>query len=219
MGTARKTATEAATARSRVYGLLATVFRAEPDADFIRHIKSPEVLGTLLGLGVDIGSQFNETPETHLLEDLAQEFTRLFLGPGPHISPYESIHADDANPTAGQLWGKQAVEVKAFIEEAGLVYDNDFHDLPDHISAELEFMQKLAEHEAQLWQDSRDDDARQCLAIERRFFEEHLGQWVPRFCEKVVVKAEMDFYKQMAILTSRVLDYERDVLESAQTQA
>lgn len=219
MGTARKNTPEAAIARSNVYGLLASVFRAEPDTDLIRQLRSPEMSETLMGLGIDLGPQFKESSEARLMEDLAQEFTRLFLGPGPHISPYESIHADGENPTAGQLWGRPAAEVKAFIEEAGLLYADDFHELPDHISAELEFMQKLADHEARLWEEGQDAQAQQCLLIEKRFFDEHLSQWVPRFCEKVVVKAEADFYRQMAILTIKVLNYNREVLESASAPA
>jgi len=88
--------------RSDIYGLLATLYRQEVTSDLLQQIKDPQFLGVLADLGFDVKREFLLKPEKELLEVLAVEYTRLFLGPGKHISPHESVHhqRDD-----GQ-WGK-----------------------------------------------------------------------------------------------------------------
>jgi len=86
-----------------------------------------------------------------LAEDLAVEFTRLFIGPGPHISPHESVNTETHDVKEAALWSAQTVKVKKFIEAAGLEYDDSFSGMPDHVTAELEFMQRLAAKEAEAW--------------------------------------------------------------------
>ena len=50
MGTDWKELAESAKFRSDVYGLLATVFRQEPNLDLIRELRGPPLWGVLLGL-------------------------------------------------------------------------------------------------------------------------------------------------------------------------
>jgi len=78
--------------RSNIYGLLASVYRQEVTSDLIQQIKDPQFLGVLSDLGTEGLDTFLQKPENELLEDLAVEYTRLFLGPGKHISPHESVH-------------------------------------------------------------------------------------------------------------------------------
>ena len=107
--------------RSGLYGFLATIFRSEPTQAQIKGMKSPsfqEALG-----GIDLG--FTNTDETVLARDLAVEYAALFLGPGGHISPHESVHVDDG----GQLLSEATMAVKNYIEACGFEYDPDYHEL------------------------------------------------------------------------------------------
>ncbi len=204
-----KDVAEMATARADVYGLLAAVFRAEPSSSFLTRLKDPEILGVFEGLGLSLGEEFRDSPSEQLREDLAVEFTRLFLGPGSHISPHESLHTETAGAMDGSFWGPETVKVKRFMEAAGLSVDDDFSGMPDHISAELEFMRKLCEFEAACWNSADEETAVFCQGVQKRFVEEHLIQWVPNFCDKVVDMARMTFFKEMAKATKGFVDYEQ----------
>jgi TorA maturation chaperone TorD len=141
---------------------------------------------------------------------LAVEYARLFVGPGKHISPHESVHHEREDGDWGRLWGAATVEVKAFIEVTGLGYDDSYKGMPDHISAELELMEKLTENESQAWSGDDEEGARQCVDVERRFIEEHLIHWVPTFCDKVIEAAELSFYRELAALTKRFIELEQE---------
>jgi len=149
--------TAVARQRSNIYGLLASVYRQEVNADLLHQVKDPQFLGVLSDLGIQLTSDFLQKPEEELLDDLEVEFAGLFLGPGGHISPHESVHHQRDGVESGMLWGEATAEVKKFIESAGLDYDPEYTGLPDHISVELEFMEALARHEEQAWSEDDDD--------------------------------------------------------------
>ncbi len=205
---------DTANARSQMYGILASIFRAEPDSTFVRDLRAPRFAGALDSLEVDFGDDFRQLDDDDLCEDLAIEFTRLFMGPGSHISPHESIFADVDGETGG-LYGAKTVEVKKFIETTGLTYDEAFTGLPDHVSVELEFMGKLAAFESQKWASGDDDAARYCLSVQKMFAEKHLLKWIPEFCEQVIAKANLPFYQEMARVTNEFVDFDYESIETS----
>ncbi|MDJ0951634.1 MAG: molecular chaperone TorD family protein [Alphaproteobacteria bacterium] len=219
MTTARNDMAEMAAARSNVYGLLATVFRAEPSAALLAGLKAPEFADVLGSLDLSLGEDFRDAPCEKLVDDLAIEFTRLFIGPGPHISPHESANIEHGNAMEATLWGPETVTVKTFIEGTGLEYDDSFTDMPDHISAELEFMQRLAAKEAETWAEPNEQLATNIQAIERRFLDEHLARWVFPFCEKVIERSELPFYRKFAEVTKGFLRYEGETLQARIAEA
>ncbi|MCP4288096.1 MAG: molecular chaperone TorD family protein [Gammaproteobacteria bacterium] len=194
--------------RSDIYGLLATIFRQEPGLALIRELRDPQLTGVFSDLGVDLGEAFCDTPETELVEVLALEFTRLFIGPSSHISAHESIFAEMDNGISA-LWGQTTVAVKNFIETTGLDYKTEFTGVPDHVSVELEFMQKLSAWEADKWLQNEPDDAKFCQQVQRMFFEQHLMSWLPQFCDVVMEQADIRFYAAMAELTKNYLEFEQ----------
>jgi TorA maturation chaperone TorD len=196
--------------RSNLYGLLATIYRVEPTADLLRQIKHPRFLEALVDVGVTLEKDFLDAPEEQLLSDLAVEYTRLFIGPGKHISPHESVHTEGHDES---LWGRSTVEVKGFIESVGIEFRPDYHGMPDHISVELELMQKLTEAEAKAWQRGDYAEATMWLQLEQEFTDKHLARWVPAFCKQVVGQAELSFYSEMAMVTKEVLEMEKKQIE------
>jgi TorA maturation chaperone TorD len=201
---------EQAQHRSNIYGLLAAIYRREMTSDLLKQIKDPRFLGILSNLGIELNNGFFQKPEQELLEDLAVEYARLFLGPGKHVSPHESVHHQRDDAQWGQLWGQSTVEVKKFIEFSGLHYKSEYIGLPDHISVELEFMQQVTLREEQAWAEEDKDTALSCLQNEKKFIEEHLARWVPIFCEKVINEAELLFYREMAGLTKNFIEFEKE---------
>jgi TorA maturation chaperone TorD len=196
--------------RSNIYGLLAAIYRREMTSDLLKQIKNPSLLGVLSNLGIKLNNGSLKKPENELLEELAVEYARLFLGPGKHISPHESVHHKREDGQWGQLWGSSTAEVKKIIESAGLSYQSEYTGLPDHISVELEFMQQVTLAEEKAWEDGDKNLALSCLENEKKFIEEHLAEWIPDFCDKVINQAESPFYRVMAELTQKFIEFEKN---------
>ncbi len=202
--------------RSNVYGLLAAVYRQEPTAAFLEKTRTPAFLEALSELGLNLDAAFLQQPADRLLEELAVEYAHLFLGPGPHISPHESVQREGADGTTGRLWGEATVAIKKFVEAAGFSYRSEYRGMPDHISVELEFMQFVTAREAEAWEQGDEDSGRRCLAMEKKFLQDHLLRWVPSFCRKVSAGAEMNFYREMAALTERFMRFENEEMRGVE---
>jgi len=198
--------------RSNIYGLLALIYRREVTTELLCQIKDPRFLGVFTDLGVEGIETFLQSSEEKLIEDLAVEYARLFLGPGKHISPHESVHHQREDGDWGTLWSAATVEVKKFIEATGLNYQPDYKGFPDHISVEFELMEALARREAQAWAESDEAIARNCVTVQKKFLEEHLIQWIPDFCENVTQQTELPFYRAVAELTRSFIDFENKEL-------
>jgi TorA maturation chaperone TorD len=200
--------------RSNIYGLLATIYRQEVTSDFLHQINDPNFMEVLSDLGLGEIEDFLQNPENALLEELAVEYTRLFLGPGKHVSPHESVHHQRDDGQWGKLWGASTAEVKKFIETTGLDYSDDFKGMPDHITVELEFMQQLTLGEEQAWKEEDADKAAAFRNVEKKFIKEHLSRWIPTFCEQVIQEAELPFYRSFAELTKRFIGYEMEEMRN-----
>ncbi len=200
-GTAARTARE----RSGLYGFLAEVFRAEPSPDLLRKIQDERFAVVLAAAGAHLGAELARRPEETLLEDLAVEYTRLFLGPGRHVRPYAATYL--GGPGAS-LCGPPAVWARGFMERAGFALGPGHRDLPDHVSVELEFMARMTAREADAVETGDAAAAAQCRRIQKEFLETHLGRWLPRFCGHAAEQAEMSFYRELARLAGHFLDSE-----------
>ena len=199
----------AARQRGNIYGLLAAVYRREVTSDLLQQIKDPRFMGVLSDLGAEKMGLFFQKPDKELLEELAVEYARLFLGPGRHISPHESVHHQGGDGQGGSLWGKSTVEVKKLIESTGLDYKDAYKGMPDHISVEFEFMQQVILREEKAWEEADTKTASDCRQLEKKFMEEHLSRWIPTFCDKVIKEAELPFYREMAVLTGKFIEFEK----------
>ncbi len=207
---------ETARHRSSIYGFLSLIYCAEAGRTLIliRRIKEPEHSSVLSDMGFKLGDDFINKPEDQLLEELAIEYTRLFLGPGKHISPHESVHHERCDGDWGALWGADTVEVKKFIAASGLEYSSGYNGLPDHISVELEFMQRAVRREEQARKEDDDDGVLYCLRMQKKFIDEHLIKWVPVFCNKVIAEAELSFYRGMAGVTRNFIEFEKEEIDN-----
>lgn len=205
----RKQRAETAAQRSRVYGLLAAVYRREINAEMLALLREPRFAGLMGEVGFGWGRVLSEGSAEDVLEDLAVEYTRLFLGPGKHISPHESVQRTEGEGLKGRLWGDATVQVKRFIESAGFQYDEGYKGLPDHISVELEFMEALTRREEEAWAEGDEKAAAFCRGLQRKFLSDHVLRWVPQFCAKVCDTAESAFYRDLAAWTQRFMDFEK----------
>ncbi len=197
--------------RSRLYGLLATVFRHEPSAEFLCQMKTPEMMVALAGAGVELGEEFETDRFADISEKLGIEYTRLFLGPGKHISPHESVQLKRGS---GILWGPETSAVRKTYRAAGLDLGENETVLPDHLSVELDFLVLLAKEEAEAWEKLEYDSTARSLHLQHGFISRHLGKWVGGFCKKVKEQADFAFYPAFAELLRGFLSGEKSEIIS-----
>ena len=196
-----------AVSRSNCYGLLALVFRDVPTAEIVAQLTVPPLAEALSHLGYDATQDLAGELDA-VTKRLGEQYTQTFVGPGGHVSLYASVH----HSGEGQLWGDSTVWVKRFIERTGLSFKDNWDSIPDHITIELELMQRLTAYEAQLWilnsshgSKNTEEQLCQCLHMQEQFLNEHLCVWVPRFCERVLETSTSLFYREMAKLTKSVI--------------
>ena len=193
--------------RADTYRLLADVFNAEPTAEMLDSLRRPEAARAFEALGAAFATELDrmeaELGKDGMVEELACEYARLFIGPGKHVGPYESLHRDDY--PLGH-WGPSTAEVKRFIEHHGLGYQEGFQGMPDHIAAEFQFMAELASAEAEAVERGKDAEAIQARQIQRVFHAEHISRWVPTFCDKVIEIAEFDFFRDFARMSKALCE-------------
>ncbi len=116
-------------------------------------------------------------------ESLSVAHAQLFIGPFEvKAAPWASLYLDSDQRLMGSA-SRYATEAYA---EAGLGPGSGPRDAPDHITHELEFMYYLAFEEAttgeSVWRERQ-----------RRFWGDHLGQWLPELA-LAVRRAGLDPY-------------------------
>lgn len=131
-------------------------------------------------------------------EELSVEHARLFIGPFQLVAPpYGSYYLEQRT-----VMGDSTESVADFYAGSGLQLAEDFHDLADHITAELEFMSFLAFNERQAEQAANGEEARRFAGLQREFLERFLLPWVEPFTSAVVTDADSPFYCAVARCTN-----------------
>ena len=203
------------TARAVVYRFLSRCF-SYPDKDLLGLFDSAgleEFLESWRYLGLesldDVDKAANwlakwPNQEVALLE-LEKEYTRLFITAYPKVvaPPYSSVYLDKER----LIWGKSTAEAARLYEAAGLGMNPDFHDIPDHIAAELEFVSYLI-LEQQRNSGTEADRSRELASIERKFLAEHLCKWAPFFLTRIAEHSKIDFYRAVALIAQKFIDYD-----------
>lgn len=128
-------------------------------------------------------------------EDLVVSYAKLFVGPDKLIAPpYGSVYLDKER----RVMSDSTMEVIETYKEAGLSMDKEFREVPDHITAELEFMYFLVYREVEALEMSLNDVAFDSMKMQESFFRRFLGQWMLPFCDKIREGTDNDFYRALA---------------------
>jgi TorA maturation chaperone TorD len=191
-------------ARAELYGLLATLWLAPPNAELLRQFKvavtEPEVPGAALAAPwLDLVAALRNTPQ----QVLADEFSALFLGVGkPEVFAYGSFYL------SGSLNEKPLALLRTDLAALGLGRDESSAETEDHVAYVFEVMRYLI----------AGDDAKVCnLEQQRRFFRSHVQTWVESLCDAVRASTQARAYAQLARFTSTFLAVETqgfDLLEA-----
>ena len=156
-------------ARAELYGLLARLWLAPPDAELLQQFsvavtEAPHSGGLLEAPWHDLVAALRGTT----VAEATAEYEALFHGVGkPEIFAYGSFHL------AGFLNEKPLATLRADLATLGLARDSQTLETEDHIAYLFEVMRYLI----------AGDDLAVCnLEQQRRFFRAHLQPWVEKLC-------------------------------------
>ena len=198
-------------ARSHVYQFLALGL-GYPDATVLARMK--ELLEPL-AISLEVIGECNDASAARDLsavldameiDDLEASYVGCF---GHTISkecpPYETEYQQSHIFQKSQA----LADVVGFYKAFGLESRADFHDRPDHISVELEFMQFLCLKEAYARAEGHaDEQLAICRDAQERFLDDHLGRWGLAFVGRLEIKAKHSPYEPVAGLLARFLSDE-----------
>jgi DMSO reductase family type II enzyme chaperone len=185
-----------AAARSRVYATFAEVFEY-PDAEYFEAVRSGALADALRRVLQEVDPALAESGDWAALseagddkDDLPVEFTRLFdVGAsGPPCPLYGGLY--------GGARMKTMEEAVRFYNHFGLTLSDSPHELPDHLTTQLEFLHFLAFREAQTLE--KGEDAGAYRRAQRDFLARHLGRWIPKMREKLAGENPMPFFLALA---------------------
>jgi TorA maturation chaperone TorD len=191
-------------ARAELYGLLAALWLAPPDADLLQQFQvavtqAPETGGHLEAPWQALVAAMRETG----VQAAADEYDALFLGVGkPEVFLYGSYYL------TGFLNERPLAALRSDLAALGLGRDESRLETEDHIAYGFEVMRFLI----------AGDDLAVCnLEQQRRFFRAHLQPWVEALCDAVEAHPAARLARALAGFTRAFVQVEAqgfDMLES-----
>ncbi|MFQ5418243.1 MAG: molecular chaperone TorD family protein [Myxococcota bacterium] len=203
-----------AAARSLAYSTFARMFEY-PDREQNDAIRSGALAALLrkallaVDPAVDGAVNWDALQDAGEEDDLAVEFTRLFdVGSGTPPCPLDG----------GLYFGtrmKTMEEAVRFYNFFGLTLSQAPHELPDHVTTELEFLHFLAFREAEAFEAGGDPGP--WRRAQRDFVARHPGRWIPELRKRLEREQPMRFFWELVCGLASFLESESLYLEEAAT--
>jgi TorA maturation chaperone TorD len=187
-------------ARAEVYGVLARLWWAPPDAALLEQFAVAVTEAPQRGAfleepwGALVGALRETTPEA-----AAAEYDTLFQGVGkPEVFLYGSFYL------SGYLNETPLVALRHELAALGLARDASVGETEDHIAFLCEVMRYLI----------AGDDVAVCnLERQRRFYRAHLQPWIESLCDAVQAQPEARVYAALAGFTRAFAQVESQALD------
>ncbi len=191
-------------ARAELYGLLAQLWLAPPDAEMLEKFRvavtqAPQPGAWLEAPWEALVAALRETS----VAEAAAEFADLFQSVGKaEVFPFASFHL------SGTLNEKPLARLRSDLAELGLGRDASAMETEDHIAYCFEVMRYLI---------AGDDLAVSNLEQQRRFFRAHLQTWIDALCETTMAHPRAKVWRAVAAFTREFMHVETqgfDLLEA-----
>ena len=199
--------------RQGYYNLLVALFWKEPAAELLLHlsdgiserIQAARNLHPLLAEGwEEIRRFFTETPPEDLAETVADEYTRLFIGPyDSTVNPYESFYL------TGRLLDRPLANVRTFLKAVGIERQEGYSEPEDFLAFELEVMRWLTGKQTTA---AEPEEETRWLRLQAEFLKEHLLIWAPTCAEEIERSQGANFYRGSTMILRGFLEMERVLL-------
>lgn len=108
---------------------------------------------------------------------------------------------------------QQMADIAGFYRAFELEVSGSKGERQDHVTVEAEFLSLLNAKEAAALAVGKSEQAEICRSARKKFFQEHVGWWMPAFTRRLAKTAGSNFYRSLAALTSSLLPMERASLE------
>lgn len=205
---------------AQMYAFIARLYRVEVDNELFAELKKSDFSLTpdipQIDEGYKMMDAFLKSHGEDPITDLAVDYARTFLGYGPTAGqgafPYESVYTShDA-----VIMQEARDEVVALYRDENMERENSFDEPEDHIAFELVYLEHLCYKIEEALQN--DDDSALSLYLNKKanFMQNHIMNWVPRFCIDVEKVAGTDFYKALAKITLGYLEMGLELMEELQ---
>ena len=179
-------------ARAELYGLLAQLWLAPPDAELLTQFRvavtqAPQPGGFLEAPWQALVAAMRATTP----EAAASEYEALFGGVGkPEVLLYGSYYL------AGFLNEKPLATLRADLAQLGLVRDESRGETEDHVACVFEVMRYLI---------AGDDVTVSNLEQQRRYLRAHVQPWVEQMLDATVAQPRAGLWREVAMLTRALL--------------
>jgi TorA maturation chaperone TorD len=137
------------------------------------------------------------------LEELAIEYTRLFIGPkNPPAVPYASFYLSESRA----LMTDETIAVRQAYLDAGMEVKK-LHSIPDdHIGTELEFLFYLTEKITELHEAGLGSESSRLYEMRESFLRNHCVLWFPELAKKIQDNTDSAFYRGAAQLLAECVE-------------
>jgi TorA maturation chaperone TorD len=187
-------------ARADVYGLLARLWSAPPDAAMLRELTQGRA--DAIAPGAFLAAPWQSLVEALRTSDaaaVAAEYDTLFLGVGkPEVFLYGSFYL------SGFLHETPLAALREELAALGLARDPKAGETEDHIAFLCEVMR---------WLIAGGDVERCNLERQRRFWRAHLQPWIDRLCDAVQAHEAARVYAALAGFTRAFAQVETQALD------
>ncbi|ELY56098.1 anaerobic dehydrogenase subunit [Natronococcus amylolyticus DSM 10524] len=202
---------ETATARGRLYSLLALGF-ARPDDDFERLLENGEYAAGLVdaatavdGAVADAATAVEPPADT---DQVTRQWASLFgVEEGRSVSPYELTYLPGPLLTTV----RQLADIRGFYDAFGLDVGEAMPYRGDHVCYLTEFLGHCCLREARLRRRGDDEGVATVVDARGSFLEDHLGRWFWRFADEVSARDD-GFYASLADLLAALVEDELETL-------
>jgi len=196
-------------ARSLVYGAFGESLDY-PDEELLELIRGGVLANRFQELLREIdpslleGVRWEALCDAGAADDLQIEYTRLFdVGAsGPPCPLYGGLYHGARMKTME--------EVVRFYNHFGLSMAEKPHELPDHLTTQLEFLHFLTFQEAEILKEG--EDPASYRRAQRDFIARHPGRWIPKLLAKLESKEPMSYFLESFRLLDAFLKSELERL-------
>ena len=184
--------------RATWYALLARLLAKPADDEFLAILRGLDGDETEIGHALKV---LKTAARAATPKSIEQEYFDLFIGVGQsELVPYGSYYL------TGFLHEKPLARLRGDMERLGIVRTGSVSESEDHIAAVCDMMAGLI---------TGAFGAPADLAMQRRFYDEHIGCWAPRFFENLEAARSAAFYMPVGALGRLFIAVESQAFEMA----
>lgn len=176
--------------RMQLYMLLAQMLRAEPNEALLGQLQQIEAQADDASPMVKAWAEIRLASEMTDRESLEDEYYQLFIGLGRgELVPFASWYL------TGFLMEKPLAKLRQDLQAMGYEREASVHEPEDHAAALFEVM-------AMMLQDGM------AYEQQKEFFQQHIGSWMGRFMDELMVAKSARFYRSVGQLGKQFMDIE-----------